>query len=363
VVRNKVNVCETDYFQVMDEKGNVDSKLVPSFSTTQIKNLYEWMVITRTFDDKAIALQRQGRMFTYASMFGQEASIIGAAYALETKDFVFPAFRESGMFLLRGVPASQVYAYWAGDERGMKIPKDVNVFPIAVPVGTQMLHAVGYAWGAKMNKKKIVTLTYFGDGATSEGDFHEAMNFAGVMQTPTVFVCMNNQYAISIPRENQTHSKTIAQKACAYGFEGVQVDGNDIFAVYKAVKEAVEKARKGEGPTLIECVTYRLSDHTTADAAVKYRDQKEVKEMMKKEPILRLRNYMKKKKMWTADYEKKVKAKATKLIEDAVTAFEKNPSPKKEEFFKHIYQSMTPRLLAQLEDAKQQEDVGEKWGQ
>jgi pyruvate dehydrogenase E1 component alpha subunit len=362
MVRKEVNKFSVEYFQVLDENGVADKKLIPKFTKTQIKSFYEWMGISRVFDEKAISLQRQGRMYTYASMYGQEASIIGSVMALEKQDFVFPSFRESGMFLYRGLSPAKVYSYWAGDERGMQIPKNVNVFTISIPVGSQMLHAVGYAWAAKKKKKKIVTLTYFGDGGTSEGDFHEAMNFAGVFQTPTVFLCMNNQFAISVPRKKQTHAGSIAQKAIAYGFEGVQVDGNDIFAVYKVVKDAVDKARKGKGPTLIECVTYRLSDHTTADAANKYRKDSEVEKWKKKDPILRLKKYMQKEKIWTAEYEKKLKSKIKNMIEGAVKEEESYSPPKKEEYFKYIYKEMTPELKEQLEDAKSQEDVGEKWG-
>jgi pyruvate dehydrogenase E1 component alpha subunit len=215
------------------------------------------MILSRVFDEKALNLQRQGRLGVYASMRGQEASIIGSAYALKKEDWIFPCFRENGALILRGYPMHQLFMYWGGDERGMQVPGNVNSFPVSIAVGTQTLHAVGAAYANQYLNKKVVNIVYFGDGGTSEGDFHEAMNFAGVFQVPAIFICENNQYAISVPRQKQTHSETIAQKAVAYGIEGIQVDGMDVFAVYKAAKDAVDKARNGKGPTLIECCTYR----------------------------------------------------------------------------------------------------------
>nr|MBI4157150.1 pyruvate dehydrogenase (acetyl-transferring) E1 component subunit alpha [Candidatus Woesearchaeota archaeon] len=344
------------HLSILDENGNIDKKLMPKISEKEIFSLYEFMLLTRIFDDKALKLQRQGRLGTYASMLGQEATIIGSSYALEKKDWMFPSFRESGAYLLRGLSPEKLFMYWGGDERGMFIPKDQNNFPVCIPVATQTLHAVGAAMASNIKNEKTAFLTYFGDGATSEGDFHEAMNFAGVFNAPVVFICQNNQFAISVPRENQTKSKTIAQKAIAYGFQGIQVDGNDVFAVYKATKDALHKARAKKGPTLIECFTYRIGDHTTADDSSKYRAKKELEYWQKKDPILRLRKYMQKNNLWSKNYEDKITKKFTDLIENSVKKYESVKPQDKEEIFKYAYSSMPKKLKEQSDYLK---EVGE----
>jgi len=344
------------HLSILDENGNIDKKLMPKISKKEIFSLYEFMLLTRIFDDKALKLQRQGRLGTYASMLGQEATIIGSSYALEKKDWMFPSFRESGAYLLRGLSPEKLFMYWGGDERGMLIPKDQNNFPVCIPVATQTLHAVGAAMASNIKNEKTAFLTYFGDGATSEGDFHEAMNFAGVFNAPIVFICQNNQFAISVPRENQTKSKTIAQKAIAYGFQGIQVDGNDVFTVYKATKDALQKARARKGPTLIECFTYRIGDHTTSDDSSKYRTKKELEYWQKKDPILRLRKYMQKNKLWSKSYEDKLTKKFTDLIENAVKKYESVKPQDKEEIFKYAYSSMPKKLKEQSDYLK---EVGE----
>ena len=340
---------------ILDESGDADKKLMPKLSRKDIISLYKCMVLSRIFDSKALKLQRTGRLGTYASMLGQEATIIGSSYALQKNDWMFPAFRENGAYLLRGIKPESLYMFWGGDERGMNMPKGQNSFTISIPVGTQMLHAVGAAMASKIKKEKAAFLTFFGDGATSEGDFHEAMNFAGVFQAPVVFVCQNNQYAISVPRSLQTASETIAQKAIAYGFQGIQVDGNDIFAVYKSVTEALQKARAGKGPTLIECFTYRMSDHTTADDASKYRNKKEIEKWNKKDPILRLKRYMEKNKLWNVTYEKKVIKKYENLIDNAVKKYESVPLQDKTEMFKFVFKEMTKNLKEQMDYLKEGE--------
>ena len=297
-----------EFLSILDEKGKVDSRLMPRLSNDDIKKMFEFMKLTRVFDEKALKLQREGRIGTYASSLGQEAAQIGSAYALDKEDFIFPSFREQGVFLLRQVPIHQYLAYWKGDERGMSYTKDINMFMVSIPVATQLLHAVGYAFGNKIKKEDKIVATYFGDGATSEGDFHEALNFAGVFELPIIFICQNNQYAISVPFSRQTKSATIAQKAIAYGIYGIKVDGNDVFAMYRATKEAIERAKKGI-PTLIEAFTYRMSDHTTSDDAKKYRSDKEVKFWKKKDPIDRLRKYMINKRLWIKEYEQELDKK------------------------------------------------------
>jgi pyruvate dehydrogenase E1 component alpha subunit len=246
----------------------------------------------RRVDERLLVLQRQGRIGTFPPITGQEAAQIGAVAALQKEDWLVPAFREAAAALYRGAPLSGLFIFLAGYNEGSRIPDGQNDLPIAVPVTTQIPHAVGIAYGMKYRKQPQVVLTFFGDGATSEGDFHEGLNFAAVFNTPTIFVCQNNQWAISLPREKQTKSKTLAQKGLAYGIPGIQVDGNDVLAVYAATQEAVARARASKGPTLIECVTYRLSLHTTADDPKKYRSEEEVKQWEKRDPIPRLQKYL-----------------------------------------------------------------------
>lgn len=340
------------YLQILNEKGQCNEQLKPKLSKEQLKQLYESMVVMRTFDEKALKLQRQGRLGTYASLRGQEACQAGSAFLFEKLDLIFPAFREHGVFLIRGMPPEMLYQFWAGDERGMQLPQNCNMFSVAITVGAQPLHAVGAAISFKLQKKPAATIVYFGDGATSTGDFHEAMNFAGVFKAPCVFICQNNQYAISLPVAEQTASQSIAQKAIAYGFEGIQVDGNDVFAVWKATEAALKKARAGRGPTLIECFTYRVGDHTTSDDAKKYRKESEVQQWQKKDPLERLKKYLHKKKLWNPMYEIEVKRRAESIVEQAVQKAESfQPSPP-EDIFKYTFKELTPELQEQLEKAR-----------
>jgi len=341
---------KTEYLQILDEQGNCDALLMPNLSNEQIKRIYEMLVLIRVFDQKAFNMQRQGRLGTYIQFKGQEACQVGGAFALKDDDFIFPMYRNSGLLIARKHPIVQVLQYWNGDERGLKSPPNVNNFPISIPVGTQEVHAVGAAWAAKLKGTKQVAVTYFGEGATSKGDFHEAMNFAGVYALPVVFVCENNQYAISVPRKSQTRAETIAQKAIAYGFEGVQVDGMDIFAVYKAVSEAVEKARQGKGPTLIECFTYRMCDHSTSDDASRYRPKEELEEWAKKEPIERLEKFMRKKGLLDDAYKENVLNKSKEIIEKSVTEFEKLQPPEPKDIFRYVFAEMTRQQKEEMEE-------------
>lgn len=356
--RNKMKkviaTFQVEYLQILDEQGKIDESLFNELGLKDdnIKHMYKLMILSKKFDDAALALQREGRLGTYASARGQEASQIGSILALRKEDFVFPAFREIPAYIARGMPMHMLLQYWGGDERGENVPKDINMFTVSIPVGSQPPQAVGYAWAAKLRKKNIATLVYFGDGATSEGDFHEAMNFAGVFKVPCIFFCQNNQYAISLSREKQTASKTIAQKAIAYGFLGIQVDGNDIFAVYKATKDALNKALKGEGPTLIEAYTYRLQDHTTADDASRYREQEEVEEWKKKDPIDRLRKFMKGKGIWSEEYEKGLLQEVEKKVKEAVDKYVSMPEANYEDIFKYTFAEMPWNLKEQLEEFK-----------
>jgi pyruvate dehydrogenase E1 component alpha subunit len=339
-----------EMLRILHSDGHMEENLRPDLNDETIQKLYKQVLFIRMIDQKALVLQRQGRMGTYAPVQGQEAAQVGSAYALGKGDWVFPSFRETGVLFMRGVPINNIYLYWMGDERGGKVPEDVFVFPIAVPVGTHPLHAMGAAWAAKLRKENTCTIVYFGDGATSEGDFHEAMNFAGVFQLPVIFFCQNNQYAISVPRRRQTASKTIAQKAVAYGFTGVQVDGNDLMATYAATLEAREKAVTGRGPTLIEAVTYRFGPHTTADDPTKYRKNEEIEEWRGLDPLIRLQKYLAGRGLWTETLEKEFRQEIEETINRAVAEAEAIPPPRVEDIFQYTYSGMTPVLKEQLND-------------
>jgi pyruvate dehydrogenase E1 component alpha subunit len=338
--------------QILDEAGQVDRALWPGLDEKEIKGFYEAMILIRTFDEKALNLQREGRLGTYASVQGQEATQVGSVAALQSSDWVFPAFREPGVSILRGLPMKMIYQYWSGDERGSAIPEGQRDFPIAIPVGTHIPHAVGAAWAAQYKGDPIGVITYFGDGATSKGDFHEGLNFAGVFRLPIVFLCQNNHWAISVPLSRQTAAATLAQKAIAYGFDGIQVDGNDVFAVYTAVKTAMEKARRGEGPTLIESFTYRLSDHTTADDAARYRSAEELADWKKKDPIVRLRKFLEREYRWSEEDERKLREQAKERVAAAVREFESTPAPDPEGMFEYLFASLSPELIRQREILK-----------
>ena len=338
------------HISILNEKGDVDTSLMPPLSDSEIKRFYELLILSRTFDYHALKLQREGRIGTYASILGQEASQIGSACAFDKSDWIFPSFREMGVYITLGFPIHMLFQYWSGDERGIKIPENLNIFPICVPVGTQIPHAVGAAMAAKYKKDNIAVACYFGDGGTSKGDFHEGMNMAGVFNLPVIFICQNNQWAISVPRHKQSASKTLAQKAFAYGVEGVQVDGNDVFAVYKVTKEALLKAKNRGGPTFIECFTYRMSDHTTADDATRYREKYELEAWKAKDPVLRLELFMKKEGLLTEQYKKEVEDKTKAIIDDEIKKAETINPPKPEDMFLFTYEKLTPRQIKQLKD-------------
>ncbi len=356
-MENIIGKFEVPYLQILDERGKINSKLMPSIPKNVLTEMYKSLVLTRAFDDKALKLQRQGRLGTYAPMRGQEACQIGSAFALQKDDWVFPAFRENGVFMIRGVPAHMLFQYWAGDERGMRIPNGINILPVSITVGAHLPHAAGAAMAFKHQGLKNAAVVYFGDGATSEGDFHEAMNFAGVFKAPCVFICENNQWAISVPVKEQTASATIAQKAIAYGFFGIQVDGNDVFAVYRATLEALERARRGDGPTLIECFTYRLTDHTTSDDAKKYRSEDEVRDWETKDPLPRFENYLLNEKILNPVIIQKIKIDAEQLIEREVKVAESMTPQPPTEMFDYIFASRTPELDEQRAIAAAENEI------
>lgn len=334
---------------ILNPEGDCDEALLPPLSDEDILRLYKLLVLSRAFDERCLSLQREGRIGTYPSIRGQEAAQVGSAFALQPADWIFPSFRETGVHLTMGYPLASLFQYWAGDERGLVCPEGLNILPVSVSVGTHLLHAVGAAMGARYRNDNIVAVAYFGDGATSKGDFHEAFNFAGAFRLPVVFICQNNQWAISVPRGRQTAAQTIAQKAIAYGFDGLQVDGNDVFAVYRAAREAADRARSGGGPSFIECFTYRISHHTTADDAGRYRSEAEVEEWKRKDPILRLERFMEKRGMATEDTRSEIGQRARAAIDEAVRTAERIPPPERRDLFMSVYSECTPRLARIME--------------
>ena len=345
-----VEAFQVKHLRILDEQGNADPALAPPLSDEELRRMYELLVLSRTFDQRALNLQREGRLGTYPSFLGQEASQVGSAFAAEKSDWLFPTFRESGVYVAIGCPLHLLFQYWAGDERGMRMPDNLNVFPLSIPVGTQIVHAAGAAMAAKYRKDGAGVLVYFGDGGSSRGDFHEGLNMAGVFKLPVVFLCQNNQWAISMPRDRQTAAQTIAQKAWAYGFEGIQVDGNDVFAVYKATRDALMKAKGGGGPTLIECFTYRMADHTTSDDASRYRTKEETGTWKARDPIFRLRLFMEKKSLWSDAYQKEVEARSKTLVDEAQKKAEAIALPDPRDMFTYTYAGLSQRQSRQIKD-------------
>lgn len=334
--------------QILDHEGNVvRPELLPAWNDEKMLEVYQELLFLRQADYKLINLQRQGRCGSYISIEGQEAAQLGSSMAIEKSDWVFPAFRELGICYLHGVPLEKIALYWMGNEWGSNY--DAHVAPVCIPVGTHPLHATGFAWGLKLQKKPGLSISYFGDGATSEGDFYEAMNFAGVMNVPTIFFCQNNQWAISVPRSKQTAAKTLAQKSIAAGIPGIQIDGNDVFAVYAVTAEAAARARAGKGPTLIEAVTYRFGNHSTSDDATKYRPKEEIDYWRKRDPLVRFKLFLQKKNLWSEAWEQKVSDEAREKILAAAKIAEQTPRPAPNEIFDYLYAKPTPELEEQKE--------------
>ena len=348
-MQKQVFEAKIDYIQVLDESGNVDPALMPKDLTPdKITGMYRYMCFARAYDEKILSLQRQGRAVTYAPLVGEEATQIGSSAAMRKGDLFFPNFRQHGVYLARGMPLETSTIYWRGFEEGNYIPKEVGGFPVCIPVASQMLHAAGCAFAQKYNKTGAAVIVYVGDGGTSEGDFYEALNFAGVFKVPMIAIIENNQWAISVPRSKQTAAETLAQKGIAAGINCVQVDGNDAIAVYKAVSEAIEYS--STGPTLIECVTYRMSMHTTADDPTKYRSEDDVALWRAKDPIERVRKYLISKSLWNDDLETKMRADQKAAVDAAVAKAEEfKPDPKS--MFTNVYSYMPPILQQELDDA------------
>jgi len=345
----------SELISVLKPDGTVDEEAAKSIPEELVHKMYRLMVFTRQWNAKALSLQRQGRMGTLASVRGQEASNIGMGLALEPTDWFCPSFREAGAQIVRGASPKDLYLYFAGDVRGLRPPKGSRDVPTCITVGSHLAHAAGIAWGAKIRGEKIAVLSSSGDGSTSQGDFHESLNFAGVFELPVVFAIQNNHWAISVPYEKQTATKTISEKACAYGIDGLRVDGNDVFAVYLTLKKRLDIARSEFKPALVELVTYRMDDHTTADDASRYRTEETLAPWREKDPIDRLRKYLTAKFGWDEKKETELLEEISGEVEQTVRDFEAESHPEPTDIFEHIYHDMPWHLKEQREEVNRRQ--------
>ncbi|MDD7804903.1 MAG: pyruvate dehydrogenase (acetyl-transferring) E1 component subunit alpha [Endozoicomonas sp. (ex Botrylloides leachii)] len=350
------------FIQYLDANGEAIQQL-PDWvnEKSPLIQYYRAMVISRQGDQKAIALQRTGKMGTFPSCLGQEA--ISAVYGsvLNKEDVLIPYYRDLSGLMARGVSLSDVYLYWGGDERGNSSPAWHQDLPHCVPIATQTSHAVGVASAFKIRQEARVALCALGDGATSKGDFSEALNLAGVWQLPVVFVINNNQWAISVSRAIQSGAPTLAQKGIAAGLPSIQVDGNDVLALHEVIKESIDRARRGKGATVIEAISYRLCDHTTADDASRYRSSEELKEAWQKEPIKRLRNFLYHRGWWDEKKEQMLKKEAETIVEKAVKTYLNTPLPSVADLFDYHYASTPKNLIEQKQKAIQRAEDRAKY--
>ena len=326
------------YLKILDEDGKTDEDLLPDISGDDLLKLHYYMTLSRMADTRMLNLQRQGRLGTLPSATGQEACFCPPVLALRDTDWFVGSYRELGGRLMRGESLVNVFRFYNGFEEGSFNPQSPRTLPVSIVLASQLPPAVGLAVGSRMKGEKgTVAMVFLGDGATSEGDFHEALNFAGVFNAPVVFICQNNQFAISTPREIQTRSATIAQKAIAYGMPGIQVDGNDPLAVYKAVDDAVARARRDEGPSLIEAVTYRMLMHTTADDPTRYRDDEQVEAWKAKDPLKRFYAYITRKQIWDEHRQKEMETRIKQEIDTAVKEFEELKDDRPDAPFDYVF--------------------------
>ncbi len=346
--RRKIDLPAIERLSILDADGRVDRALEPEIPPDDLMRLYRTFLLARRFDERMTRLQRQGRIGTYLPARGHEAAVLGSVSALRPTDWLVPVWREWAAYLWRGWPLENLILLYAGYTEGTRVPDGIHDLPVCVPMGTHIPHAVGVACAARYKRDGSVTLCYFGDGASSEGISQEALNFAGVLQAPVVFVCVNNQWAISVPVARQTRAKSIAQKAIAYGFPGVQVDGNDLLAVYAATREAVERARAGGGPTLIEAVTYRLGPHSTADDPTRYRSEAELTEWEAKEPFPRFRRYLEAKGLVDETLHARLDEEADAEVRAAIERAEaRMREARLADMFDHVYAQLPAEVEAQ----------------
>jgi pyruvate dehydrogenase E1 component alpha subunit len=352
---------DADIIKVLNEDGTLDPAHDPKLSDHDVVELYKAMVRTRVLDDRLVTLQRQGRIGFHIGSLGEEATIVGSAYAMRKKDWIFPCYREFGAALWRGMPLQSYMDNMFGNAndpaKGRQMPdhytwrKD-NFGSVSSPIGTQITQAVGFSWAAKMKKDELAVLVYFGDGATSSSEFHNGMNFAGVFKTPTIFFCRNNGWAISVPTDRQTASDNIAQKGIAYGVKALRCDGNDMFAVIACTRKAVELCAQGEGPVLIEAMTYRLSGHSTSDDPKAYRKDVEVDNWRKRDPLPRLRRYLDSKSLWDDDQQSAWEQAIDQEIATAVEQAEHADKPGIDSLFEDVFEKLPWHLVEQREQLR-----------
>ena len=345
------------YYQYLNANAEL-SQNAPTLAKDydRLIELYSYMWQTRLFDRRAIHLQRTGKLGTYPSAYGQEAIGVAMGAAMQTNDIFCPYYREHATYIVRGVNLQDLFQLWGGNEAGHRFPNNPHDFPVCIPIASQCLHATGAAFAVKYRKEDRAVVTTVGDGGTSKGDFYEAMNLAGCWKLPVVFVINNNQWAISVPLKQQTLSATLAQKAIAANIECLQVDGNDIIALTHILEERLVMARKTHQPFLIEAITYRLGDHTTADDAARYRSEEELAKAKIAEPIKRLRDYLTAKNVWDDSKEQALKAHLQQQVDEAVTDYEKLPSPQPTAMFDSLYDKLPTPLMEQYQELKEQND-------
>ena len=348
-----------EHVSILDEHANFDASLGDGLiPDDDLVAMYRHMRMCRQFDQIAFKLQRSGRMGTYPENRGQECPSLGAAYALTDLDWLVPCYRENAGLFWRGLPPEKILLHWMGDERGNTIDPKLRITPIAIPIGTQMLHAAGLAWASKYKGDGGIACTFFGDGATSEGDFHEAMNFAANLDLPVVFMCQNNSWAISVPTRIQCSAPTVAQRGLAYGMHTVQCDGNDLFAVVKVVRDAAKLAREENRPTFIEAVTYRLGDHTTADDARRYRDAEELEKWEARDPMIRLKAYMIAKGIWDDARDAAINEQVEHEVAQITSRAENIEPPTKDDIFDYMYEEL-PENLRRQRDTMRTSSIGQ----
>jgi pyruvate dehydrogenase E1 component alpha subunit len=348
---------EVRYTQLLNHQAEIVGKL-PEFARDpdELIRMYRYMLLTRAFDAKAIALQRTGKMGTYGSVAGQEAIAVGLGAAMHPEDVLLPTYREHGAYFQRGVAMEDILRYWGGDERGMCFANQAQDFPMSVPIASHLPHAAGVAYAMKLRKQPRVAVAALGDGATSKGDFYEAINLAGVWQLPMVVLITNNEWAISVPRHAQSRAQTLAQKAIAAGIPGEQVDGNDLLAVRARLSEAIENARNGGGPAVIEALTYRWGDHTTADDASRYRTAEEVEAQKRFDPLIRTRSFLDAHCGWDDTRDEALHQECVAEVEAAVQRYLDTPPAPMESMFDYLYETLPESLQ------EQRQALIDRWG-
>jgi len=344
--------AEGDLRRVIGDGEGVEDGEVEGLTDHDLIELYRSIVLLRTYDERSLVYHRQGRIGTYAIFWNHEAMQAGAAYALEAEDWIFPSYRESAIGLLRGMPASTILSWWRGHPAGWWSPLEFNVASICVPIATQIPHAAGLAWGKRLRGERSCALVFFGDGATSEGAFHEGANFAAVMRAPLILFCNNNHWAISTPVTEQTRAESLAAKAAGYGMPGVRVDGLDVLAVYEATRDAVARARDGDGPSFIEAVSYRAAPHATADDPRAYVDQERVEEERRRECLGRYEGYLRRAGLLTDEMSASIRGEAEERMREGIRAAEAEPDPDPSLVFEYAYAEGLPSFADDLAEIR-----------